>query len=141
MGDLAIIESSTDLVATIERARALFDDGDFDAARLLAGGAYDQAKAAAGYAAKVKASRQLIDKARQMQADALFVETHATIRMADAVDEAQANGQVARAGRPKTSEVADIFTLEEVGLDKRRLSEARQMRTAPCRGCFRHGNS
>ncbi|MBP1850529.1 hypothetical protein [Rhizobium halophytocola] len=125
-----VAEPTADLLVTLERARALLDDGDLAAARLIAGVAYDQAKAAAGSAEKVKASRQLIDKARRMQADALFIETHATIRMADAVDEAQARGQVARPGRKSNISGDNIFTLDEVGLDAQHLHQARKVRNA-----------
>lgn len=118
------------IVATIERARLAFDEGDVQAALMLSGGAYEQAKAAAGYAAKVKASRQLIDKARRLQADALKIETDCTIKLADEVDAAKNSGELAGQGRPKKVQTSDVFTLEEVGLDKRRLAEARKLRDA-----------
>lgn len=121
---------ASDLVATIERARQLLDDGDYEAALLLSSGAYEQAKAAAGYAEKVKASRQLIDKARRMQADALKIESVCYVAMANTVDEAQAKGQVARPGQKANVQGSDIFTLEDVGVDRRRLSEARKIRDA-----------
>ncbi|MFC5444900.1 hypothetical protein [Rhizobium halophytocola] len=97
---------------------------------MLAIGAYDEAKAAAGYAEKVHASHRLIETSRQMQADALLIEKHAEIRIADAVDEAQASGKLARVGRPKMSEGADNFSLEDIGLDRRRLVELRKLRNA-----------
>jgi len=131
MSSLATLpDTSADLVARIQQARALLDEGDLKAARVVAGLAYDEAKAVASSAERVKASRQLIDKARRMQADALYVESQCIIRMADAVDEAQAKGQLARAGRPKLSEGSDNFSLDEVGLDRRRLKEARELRNA-----------
>ncbi|ARO22921.1 hypothetical protein TAL182_CH01108 [Rhizobium sp. TAL182] len=121
---------ASDLAATIERARALLDDGDYQAALLLSAGAYEQAKAAAGYAEKVKASRQLIDKARRMQADALKIESVCYVAMANAVDEAQAKGQVAKPGQKVNVPGSDIFTLDDVGVDRRRLLEARKLRDA-----------
>ncbi|MDI7864322.1 phosphoadenosine phosphosulfate reductase family protein [Rhizobiaceae bacterium n13] len=130
MNEIGAATSERDILATIERARALLDDGDYQAARLLATGAYEQAKAAGGYAEKVKASRQLIDKARRMQADALKIETYATIRLADEVDAAQASGQISRGGRRETVHPVDRFTLDEVGVDKRRLHDARKIRNA-----------
>ncbi len=126
----AILPETSDLVAAVERARALFDQGDYHAAMLLASGAYDQAKAAGSYALKVKASRELIDKARRMQADALKIESLCYVAMADAVDDAQAKGKLSRGGRPETVQDADRFSLEDVGIDKRRLHEARQIRNA-----------
>lgn len=130
MTALAILPESSELVATLDRARALFDEGDYRAALLISTGAYEQAKAAAGYAEKVKASRELVDKARRMQADALKIESLCYVAMADAVDEAQAKGELSRGGRPEKVQGSDRFTLEDVGLDKRRLHEARQIRNA-----------
>lgn len=122
--------TATDIVATIERARTLLDDGDMVAARLLASGAYEQAKAAASHAQKVRVSRQLIDKARRMQADALEIESYATIRLADEVDAAQSAGQISHGGRPETVRSTDRFSLDDIGIDKRRLHDARKVRDA-----------
>ncbi|MFC3163082.1 hypothetical protein [Ciceribacter thiooxidans] len=131
MNALAPISAdSSELVATIERARTALSAGDVEAALLLSSGAYEQAKAAGAYAEKVKASRELIDKARRMQADALKIESLCYVAMADAVDEAQVNGKLSRGGRQKTVHDEDRFTLEEVGIDKRRLHEARSIRNA-----------
>lgn len=125
----AEVEASptADLVAAIESARALLDAGDVQAALLLSTGLYERAKAGAAYAQKVKASRELIEKARRMQAEALKIESMCYVAMADAIDEAQAKGHVARQGRIKVRD-ADVFTLDDVGLDKRRLHEARKLR-------------
>lgn len=122
---------ANELVAIVSRARALLDEGDVQAALKLSSVAYDQARAAASSAARVKASRALVDKARALQADALKIESLAYVAMADAVDEAQAKGEISRGGRPaETVQGADRFTLEDIGIDKRRLSEARQVRNA-----------
>lgn len=129
MTDLAIIESS-ELVATIKRAQALLDDGDAHAALMLASGAYDQAKAAGGYAERVKASRTLVDKARRLQADALKIEALSYCAMADAVDEAQDKGEIIRTGRPKSVSDENTFTLDEVGIDRQHLHHARKLRDA-----------
>nr|CAD6412858.1 SAM-dependent methyltransferase [Rhizobium sp. Q54] len=118
-----------DLVAVVERARSLLDAGDVERALKLSAVAYDQAKAAAGSAERMKASRDLIDKARRMQADALKIESMCYVAMADAVDEAQARGELSR-GRPEKVQSEDHFTLEDVGVDKRRLHEARKLRNA-----------
>ena len=130
-GKLPVLQKDvTDLVAVVERARSLLDAGDVERALKLSAVAYDQAKAAAGSAERVKASRDLIDKARRMQADALKIESMCYVAMADAVDEAQAKGQLSRGGRPETVQSEDRFSLEEVGVDKRRLHEARKLRNA-----------
>ncbi|WP_205908197.1 hypothetical protein [Rhizobium wuzhouense] len=129
MNSLAVLESS-ELVATIERARAHLDAGDVQAALMLSSAAYAQAKAAGGYASRVKVSRDLIDKAKRMQADALKIESICYCRMADAVDEAQAKGAISKGGRPKTISDDKGFRLEDVGLDSQRLHAARQIRDA-----------
>ncbi len=126
----AVRSDVSDLAATIDRARSLLDEGDYQAALLLSAGVYEEAKAAGGYAEKVKASRQLIDKARRMQADALKIESVCYVAMANAVDQAQAKGQVAKPGQKANVQGSDIFTLEDVGVDRRRLSEARKIRDA-----------
>lgn len=118
---------ASDLVASIETARALLSAGDVRAALLLSTGAYEQAKAAVNYAEKVRASRELLDKARLMQAEALKIESMCYVAMADTIDEAQQNGKVAKQGRAKVRD-ADVFTLDDVGIDKRRLHEARKLR-------------
>lgn len=120
----------SDLAATIDRARSLLNEGDYQAALVLSSGVYEQAKAAAGYAEKVKASRQLIDKARRMQADALKIESVCYVAMANAVDAAQAKGEISRGGRPKTVEGENSFTLDEVGVDRQQLHAARKLRDA-----------
>lgn len=129
-GALVSQSSSSDLVATIERARTLLDAGDVELALKLSAVAYDQAKAAAGSAERVKASRDLIDKARRMQADALKIESMCYVAMADAVDTAQAKGEISRGGRPKTVSDDNGFTLDEVGIDRQQLHAARKLRNA-----------
>jgi hypothetical protein len=129
VNDLAILESS-ELVTTIKRAQALLDDGDAHAALLLASGAYAQAKAAGGHAERVKASRSLVEKARRLQADALKIEALSYCAMADAVDDAQEKGAISRGGRPKTVDGDDSFTLNDAGIDRDHLYQARKLRNA-----------
>lgn len=129
MNALAPVHDS-ELIATIEHARALFDAGDVQLALKLSGVTYDKAKAAGDSAEKVKASRELVDKARRMQADALKIESMCYVAMADAVDDAQARGQIARQGQRPDVQGSDMFTLEDAGIDRRRLHEARKLRNA-----------
>lgn len=122
------------LAQTVERARALLDDGDVIAARMLAAGAYDQAKAAAGYAERFKAGERLIGKARQLQADALLIEARAKVRLADDYDAAQEAGEVRKPGQ-RGKAVADDdrispATVSEIGLSKQEIHEARKLRDA-----------
>lgn len=129
MSDISVRDQS-DLAATVDRARALLDEGDYQAALMLSSGAYDQAKAAASFASRVKAGEQLIGKARRMQADALLIESRAEMALANHVDEAQASGAMAAQGRPKNIPSENVFTLEDVGLTAKRLHHARQLRDA-----------
>ncbi len=122
------VAESSDLVASIKTARALLRAGDVRAALLLSTGAYEQAKAAVNYAEKVKASRELIEKARLMQAEALKIESMCFVALADTIDEAQEKGKVAKQGRATKVRDADVFSLDDVGIDKRRLYEARKLR-------------
>lgn len=116
------------LVIAIETARALLDAGATEAALKIASVSYDQAKAAGDSAERVKASRELVDRSRRMQAEALKIESYCYCAMADAVDAAQARGEVARAGRPKNISGENIFSLADVGLDAAKLHGARKIR-------------
>jgi len=129
MTELAIRDSS-ELVACIETARALLGAGDVERALKLSSVAYDQAKAVAGSAERVKTSRDLVDKARRMQAEALKIESLCYVAMADAVDDAQAKGELSRGGRPKTVSSENSFTLDEIGVDRQQLHAARSLRSA-----------
>jgi hypothetical protein len=130
---LAIVDASG-LAQTVERARALLDEGDVIAARLLASGAYDQAKAAAGYAERFKAGERLIGKARQLQGDALLIEARAKVRLADEYDAAQAAGEVRKPGQ-RGKAVADDDSIsapkvDDLGLSRQEVHEARKLRDA-----------
>ncbi|MBO9099982.1 MULTISPECIES: hypothetical protein [unclassified Rhizobium] len=118
------------LATTIQRARALFSEGDYEAALYLAEGAYDQAKAAANYGKRMRASEQLIAKAHELQADALRIEWQAKAVLADHFDDAQKAGLVAVPGRPKKVSNENLLRLEDVGLTKARIHEARKIRDA-----------
>jgi hypothetical protein len=122
------VADGSDLVVAIETARALLDAGATDAALKISSVAYDQAKAAGDSAERVKASRELVDRSRRMQAEALKIESLCYVAMADAVDEAQAKGELARRGRPKNISGENVFTLADVGLDAAKLHGARKIR-------------
>ncbi|MDM9619096.1 hypothetical protein [Rhizobium sp. S96] len=126
----AAASGGSDLIASLEYCRGLLDDGDYASAKLLSSGLYEQAKAAVTYAIRVKASRELVEKARRMQAEALKIESLCYVAMADAVDEAQAKGEISKGGRPKTVIAENSFTLDEVGVDRQQLHVARQLRNA-----------
>nr|WP_245363551.1 hypothetical protein [Neorhizobium galegae] len=126
----AVIRDQSDLAATVDRARCLLNDGDYQTALMLSSGTYDQAKAAASYASRIRAGEALIGKARRLQADALLIESHAKIALADQVDEAQAAGMVAAPGRPKKVSDENLLYLDDIGLSKKQLHDARQLRDA-----------
>lgn len=126
--ELVADPSASSLVVAIETAQALLDAGATEAALKVASVVYDQAKAAGDSAERVKASRELVDRSRRLQAEALKIESYCYCAMADAVDAAQARGEVARAGRPKNISGENIFTLADVGLDATKLHGARKIR-------------
>lgn len=118
------------LVAKIDLARRLFEDGELRAALLLSGAAYEEARAAGDYAARMKASERVIEKARLMLAEALDIESYAQVALANEYDAAQAAGLVARRGRPKKVSGENLIRLEDVGLSKERIFAARKLRDA-----------
>lgn len=130
----AAIADVSGLDVVVERARSLLDDGDVMAARMLAAGAYDQAKAAASYAQRFGAAERLVGKARRLQADALMIEAQAKVRLADEYDAAQAAGEVRKAGqRGKAVPDENSFspaTTDEIGISRKEIHEARKLRDA-----------
>jgi hypothetical protein len=129
-----VIADASGLAETVERARSLLDEGDVIAARLLASGAYDQAKAAAGYAERFGAAEKLVAKARRLQGDALLIEARAKVRIADDYDAAQAAGHVRKPGQRgkavKDDDRISTPTADEIGLSKQEVHEARKLRDA-----------
>ncbi|MDB5522793.1 MAG: hypothetical protein JWM58_556 [Rhizobium sp.] len=121
-----------DLVATVLRAQKAFDAGDVMAAKQLAGGAYLDSKARAQYAASFGASgKRVVAKARQLQGDALLIETRAKMSIAAAWDVAQAEGRASKGGRPsETVPDGNGFTSEEAGLSRKEIHEARKLLAA-----------
>ncbi len=124
------VADASGLVATVERARALLDDGDIINARIVASVAYNQAKTAAQFAEQIGATEKLIAKARRMQADALLIEARAKILIADKWDEAQAAGKASVGGRPKTVSDGNGFTSDDTGLTRKEIHEARKLSAA-----------
>lgn len=125
-----VFPDASDIAAVVLRARGLLDEGDVMAARLLAAGAYDQAKAAAGYAQRFGAAERLVGKARRLQGEALLIEAQAKVRLADEYDAAQAAGEVASRGRPKNVPEGNIITASDAGISRKEIHEARSLRDA-----------
>jgi hypothetical protein len=118
------------LAERINQARQLLDAGDMRAAMMLSEGAYDEAKAAHGFAARMKASEGVISRAHAMVVEALEIGSLARVALANEYDAAQAAGVVASRGRPKKVETLDLFRLEDFGLDKQVVLDARKLRDA-----------
>ncbi|NTG22027.1 SAM-dependent methyltransferase [Agrobacterium rhizogenes] len=118
------------LVATVQRARALLDDGDVVRARIVAAGAYEQAKTEAAFAEKFGATEALIAKARRLQGDALLIEARAKMLIADEWDAARAAGLISKGGRPKGVSDGNELTTENTGLSRKELHEARKLAAA-----------
>ena len=126
----AVAFDASGLAETVERARALLDDGDVMAARMLAAAGYDQAKVAGDFAARFGAADRLVAKARRLQGDALLIEARAKSRIADDYDAAQAAGAAAR-GRPKTLPDGNTSaTAADLGLSAKDIFDARKLRDA-----------
>ncbi|EJL57950.1 hypothetical protein PMI09_00655 [Rhizobium sp. CF122] len=130
--ELVVVESrdASGLAQVVERARALLDDGDVIRARMLAAGAYEQAKLAGRLAERFGAADRLITKARQLQGDALLIETRAKILIANEYDVAQEEGRAAGKGRPKNVSDENIFKQSETGLTRKEIHEARKLADA-----------
>lgn len=126
----AAVADASDLAAVVERARALLDEGDVLAARLLAAAGYDQAKAAAAYAQRFGAAERLVRKARRLQGDALLIEARSKMRIAREWNAAQEAGEASTGGRPKTVPEENGFTAEEAGLSRKEIHEARKLAEA-----------
>jgi phage N-6-adenine-methyltransferase len=112
------------LPALIDRARGRLAEARTSAEVLEARAA---AKAALHYAKLQKA-------ANETQADCLAMIKRAEIRMADEIDAAQARGEVTGHGGGRNFKVRDPdlenATFDELGLDRRRVAEWRELRDA-----------
>ncbi|WWT40033.1 hypothetical protein [Nostoc phage Nsp-JY10] len=135
MTDLALLEASgqsnmSALADRIGSARFLLQKGDVREALLRAEGLYEEAKAAHGFAARMKASEELIAQTNAMVAEALEIGSLAKVALANEYDKAQAAGIVATRGRPKKVAGEDLLQLADFRLDKRVILDARKLRDA-----------
>ncbi|MFP1645973.1 hypothetical protein [Pontitalea aquivivens] len=131
-----ISPTASDLPSLIDRAASMLAGAKTAAevleAREYAGLAYDTAKRAARLSRAKAAHDDLIAAAHRAQADALEIEAAAKRRLADEYDAAQARGEVASDGRPKT--VVDgngiPATAADLGLRRDQIHDARLLRDA-----------
>ncbi len=105
-------------------ARTLLDDGDVMAARQLAEGVYEQAKAGSRFSAKMKLKESL-EACHRIQADALSIEIKTKMLIAEEVERLKAAGKLLK-GRPKSIPDENAFKLEEIGLTSKELHDAKK---------------
>ncbi|MBL4558311.1 MAG: hypothetical protein JKP98_18385 [Rhodobacteraceae bacterium] len=108
------------------------DRGGGARGREAAGIAYDAAKRTARLSRAKAAHDDLLAAVHRAQADALEIEATAKRRLADEYDAAQARGEVASDGRPKTvgNDNGIPATSADLGLRRDQIHEARQIRDA-----------
>jgi len=135
MNDLSTVRQTNDTLPTlIDRAATALasarDSGEVLEARDMARVAYDAAKSAGRMARAKKAHDEVIGAVYRAQADALLIEARAKMRLADEYDAAQARGEVASDGRPKTVVGGNGIpaTSTDLGLRRDEIHEARQLR-------------
>lgn len=90
--------------------------------------AYDATKKAARFLKAKGHADELIGKAHRAQADALEIEAAAKRRLADEYDAAQERGEVRSVGN--VPEQNNTPTVEDIGLTRKDIYEARQIRDA-----------
>lgn len=127
VADVARRTGTVEIVTMLVTAARLFDEGDIQKARVIADGAYDLSQAEARFAAKYAATRALVPKFRQLQGDALLMETRCKMELARAYDAAQQAGTAAKKGRPKNVGADDIFKQADAGLTRQEIHEARKL--------------
>jgi hypothetical protein len=119
---------TSELAVEIDRARALLDAGDVMQARGLADAVYVQGQMMAKAASKLNL-RESLDACHRIQADALKISSFAHIQIADAWDDLAKQGKTHQ-GRPKSVPAENAFTIADVGLDRKKIFEARKLRDA-----------
>jgi hypothetical protein len=105
-------------------ARMLLNDGDVMAARQLAEGVYEQAKAGGRFSARMKLKESL-EACHRIQADALSIEIKTKMLIAEEIEKLKAAGKMLK-GRPKSIPDENAFTLEEIGLTSKELHDAKK---------------
>ncbi|MBO6886159.1 MAG: hypothetical protein JJ869_21660, partial [Marivita sp.] len=124
-----LIDRAATMLASAKTAAEVLE------AREAAGLAYDVAKRAARLKNAKAAHDDLVAAAHRAQADALEIEAAAKRRLADEYDAAQARGDVASATSNRGNQwtVSDgngAATASEIGLTRKAIHEARQLRDA-----------
>jgi len=95
--------------------------------------AYDAAKRAARIQKAKRAHDDIVAATHRAQADALLIESEAKRRLADEYDAAQERGEVQSRGGDRVSKVPErniAPTAAEIGLGRKQIHDARQIRDA-----------
>ncbi|WP_353641343.1 MT-A70 family methyltransferase [Mesorhizobium sp. WSM2239] len=121
----ALIRQAADALAGAQTAAEVLD------ARDKATLAYDAAKRASRMQRAKRAHDDIIAATHRAQADALEIEAAAKRRLADEYDGAQSRGEVASKGKPVNVPAGNNKpTVEDIGLTRKDVFEARQVRDA-----------
>jgi hypothetical protein len=133
VSQLAVIDTQT-LPSLIDRAAHALMNARSSAevleARRLASDAYDAAKKMGRLAKARQAHDEIIQAVYRAQADALEIEAGAKRRLADEYDDAQERGEVRTVGNPNCSGQEQLPSSEDLGLSRKDIYEARQLRDA-----------
>jgi hypothetical protein len=129
--DPKILKDFDTIAATMDRARNLYGEGDWIAAKLVASGGYDLSKALVQFARRCKAMAW-VEKSREMQGAALLIELLSKMNIAREWNFAQGAGEASKGGRPKKKTVGNDngFTSAEAGLTREEISEGRKLLAA-----------
>jgi hypothetical protein len=134
---VSVIRAARPLPALIDRATRALSDARTSAeileARDQASVIYDVAKSAARLAKAKGAHDPLLAAAHRSQADALEIMAGAKRRLADEYDLAQERGEVQIPGGDRVSKVSkqnNAATVADIGLTRKEIHEARQIRDA-----------
>lgn len=136
---MQLTSASSNLPSLIDRASAVLASARTSAeileAREIATMAYDMAKRSARLQKAKRAHDELIAATHRAQADALEIEALAKRRLADEYDAAQERGEVVGAHDGARKRVPDEnaivpATVEDIGLTRKDIYEARQIRDA-----------
>ena len=124
-----LIEQAAAALAAATTAAEVLD------AKNKAGFAYTTAKAAARFAEAKNAHDAVVAACHKAMGDALLIEKTAQCRLADEYDAAQERGDVQKPGGDRKSinvpnENNDVPTVEDVGLTRKQVHEARAVRDA-----------
>jgi len=128
------IASIASLPMLVDRASAALSNARSAAevleAREIADFAYDTARRAARLQKAKGAHDELVAAAHRAQADALEIEANAKRRLATEYDAAQQRGELKKAGKPNCSSAEQLPGVEDLGISRKEIFEARQIRDA-----------